>query len=232
MFANNEIGTIQKIEQITKLTKEKNIIFHTDAVQAIGNTKIDVKQMEIDMLSMSGHKIYGPKGVGALYVKKGIEFDSFMNGGHQEKNKRAGTENLAGIVGMGKACELANTNLENHIKYIKNLRNYYIQQVQENIENIRINGSMEYRLPGNANISFVGVDSTALLLELDKKNICVSSGSACNSSESSPSHVLTAIGLDSNSAKSALRVTFGEFNSKIEVDYLIQNLKETIEHLR
>lgn len=232
MFANNEIGTIQPIKQISEIAKNKNILFHTDAVQAVGNCPIDVKEMGIDLLSMSGHKIYAPKGIGALYVKKGIEFDKFMNGGHQEKNKRAGTENLASIVGLGKSCELSKTNMEYHIKHLKNLRDYYIEQVQKNIENIKINGSMEFRLPGNANISFIGVDSTALLLELDKKGICCSSGSACNSSETTPSHVLTAIKLDSNMAKSALRTTFGEFNTKAEVDYLIQNLIEIVNKLR
>ena len=232
MFANNEIGTIEPIKHISKIAKKNTIIFHTDAVQAVGNSPIDVKEMGIDLLSMSGHKIYAPKGIGALYVKKEIEFDKFMNGGHQEKNKRAGTENLASIVGLGKACELSKINMEYHIKHLKNLRDYYIEQIQKNIENIKINGSMEYRLPGNANISFIGIDSTALLFELDKKGICCSSGSACNSSQTTPSHVLTAINLDSNMAKSALRTTFGEFNTKAEVDYLVQNLIEIVSKLR
>ena len=226
MFANNEIGTIQPIEKISKIAKQKNVIFHTDAVQAVGNIPIDVKEMGIDMLSLSGHKIHAPKGVGALYVRKGIDFDSFMNGGHQERNKRAGTENLAGIVGLGKACELAKENLKYHIKHVRGLRDYFVEQVLKDIKNIKINGSMEYRLPGNANISFIGIDSTALLLELDKEGICCSSGSACNSGESNPSHVLTAIGLDNENAKSALRVTFGEFNTKAEVEYLIQKIKQ------
>ena len=232
MFANNEIGTIEPIKEIAKIAKQKNVIFHTDAVQAVGNVPIDVKEMGIDMLSMSGHKIHAPKGIGALYVRKGIEFESFMNGGHQEKNKRAGTENLAGIVGLGKACELANENLDYHTKHVGVLRDYFLEQVSKNIENIKINGSMEHRLPGNANVSFIGIDSTALLLELDKKGICCSSGSACNSGESNPSHVLTAIGLDSETAKSALRFTFGEFNTRAEVDYLVQNLIECVEKLK
>ncbi len=155
-----------------------------------------------------------------------------MDGGHQEKNKRAGTENLAGIVGIGKACELAFRNLECHIQKLKTLRDYFVERVIKEIPNIRINGSMDYRLPGNINISFEGVDSTALMLELDKKGIFVSSGSACNSGESAPSHVLTAIGLNSKLAKSAIRVSFGEFNSKVEVDYLVQNLKEIVGKLR
>ena len=232
MFANNEIGSIQPIKQIAKIAQKNNIVFHTDAVQAVGNVPIDVEELGIDMLSMSGHKINAPKGIGALYVRNGIEFEKFMNGGHQEKNKRAGTENLAGIVGLGKACELARTNLRYHIEYIKRLRDYYHLLVLNNINNVRINGSMESRLPGNSNISFLGVDSTALLLELDKKGICCSAGSACNSGEAVPSHVLTAIGLDSEISKSALRVTFGDNNSKEEVEYLVENIKKSVQKLR
>ena len=232
MFANNEIGTIEPIEEISKIAKSKNVVFHTDAVQAIGNIPIDVKKMGIDMLSISGHKINAPKGIGALYVKEGIEFNKFLNGGHQERDKRAGTENVAGIIGIGKACEIAKENLDFHIRHLKSLRDYFNEEVKKNIENIRINGSDKNRLPGNSNISFLGIDSTALLLELDKKGICCSSGSACNSKEDKPSHVLTAIGLDSNTAKSTLRFTFGEFNTKVEVDYLLQNLKENVKKLR
>ena len=232
MFANNEIGSIQPIKQIAKIAQKNNIVFHTDAVQAVGNVPIDVEELGIDMLSMSGHKINAPKGIGALYVRNGIEFEKFMNGGHQEKNKRAGTENLAGIVGLGKACELARTNLRYHIEYIKRLRDYYHLLVLNNINNVKINGSMESRLPGNSNISFLGVDSTALLLELDKKGICCSAGSACNSGEAVPSHVLTAIGLDSEISKSALRVTFGDNNSKEEVEYLVENIKKSVQKLR
>lgn len=235
------------------------------------------------MLSLSGHKIYGPKGVGALYVRKGIQFEKFIDGGHQERNKRASTENVAGIVGLGKACEIANIGLTSnqsvytkkeyaekkhtekeytekeyaekkqrekeynndgilndmklrtgHVERVKKLRDYYISQVKENISDIKINGSMEEgeRLPGNANISFRGVDSTALVLELDKKGICASSGSACTSGDSKPSHVLTAIGLGSEYASSALRTTFGDFNSKWEVDYMVECLKESVDKLR
>lgn len=232
MFANNEIGSIQPIKQIAKIAKQNNIVLHTDAVQAVGNVPIDVEELGIDMLSMSGHKINAPKGIGALYVRNGIEFEKFMNGGHQEKNKRAGTENLAGIVGLGKACELARTNLRYHIEYIKRLRDYYHLLILNNINNVKINGSMESRLPGNSNISFLGVDSTALLLELDKKGICCSAGSACNSGEAVPSHVLTAIGLDSEMSRSALRVTFGDNNSKEEVEYLVENIKKSVQKLR
>lgn len=232
MFANNEIGTIQPIEEIAKIAKEKNIIFHTDAVQAVGNVPINVKDMGIDMLSLSGHKIYGPKGIGALYVKKGIEFTKFMNGGHQEKNKRAGTENVASIVGLGKACELSEIGLKQHIKHLEELRNYYNKEIQNRIEDVKINGTMEKRLPGNSNISFKGIDAGGLLLELDKKGICASSGSACTSGEAKPSHVLTAIGLEQEYVQGALRITIGEFNTKAQIDYLVENLVEDVNKLR
>ena len=175
MFANNEIGTIEPIEEISKIAKENNIIFHTDAIQALGNVKIDVQKMNIDMLSMSGHKINAPKGVGALYVKNGINIERFIDGGHQEKNKRAGTENVASIVGMGKACELANNNFEIHTKNLKKLRDYYIAKITKEMgDKIRINGPLENRLPGNANISFKEMDGSELVYRLDEYNICVS----------------------------------------------------------
>ena len=232
MFANNEIGTIEPIEDIAKIASERNIIFHTDAVQAVGNVDINVKSMGIDMLSLSGHKIYGPKGIGALYVKDNIDFEKFINGGYQEKNKRAGTENTAGIVGLGKAAELAQQNLTQHIGNVKELRNYYIEEVNKKIPNIKVNGAINARLPGNSNISFEGVNGSDLLMELDNVGICASSGSACNSEEITPSHVLTAIGLDKETAKGALRVTFGEFNTKNEVDYLVENLEKAVSKLR
>ena len=232
MFANNEIGTIEPIEDIAKIANERNIIFHTDAVQAVGNVDIKVKEMGIDMLSLSGHKIYGPKGIGALYVKENIDFEKFINGGHQEKNKRAGTENTAGIVGLGKAAELAKQNLEQHIRKVKELRNYYVEAVNKKISNIKVNGAINARLPGNSNISFEGINGSDLLMELDNVGICASSGSACNSEEITPSHVLTAIGLDTQTAKGALRVTFGEFNTKDEVDYLVENLERLVPKLR
>lgn len=232
MFANNEIGTIEPIEQISKIAKKHNIIFHTDAVQACGNIKIDVKDMGIDMLSLSGHKINATKGVGALYIREGIEFDRFLDGGHQEKNKRAGTENVAEIVGLGKACEIAKNNLESHINKLKELRDFYINQVEEKIENIKLNGPRDNRLPGNANISFKGVNGSELLLKLDEKGICASAGSACSTGSNSPSHVLTSIGLDSKMADGTLRVTFCEENSKEDVEYLVENLKNIVRELR
>ena len=228
MFANNEIGTIQPIEEISKIAKKYNVIFHTDAVQACGNIPIDVKKMGIDMLSLSAHKINGPKGVGALYVKKGINFDSIINGGGQEKGKRSGTENVAGIVGLGKACEIAKKQMNNHMEKLKELRDYFIEQVEEKIPNAKLNGSRENRLPGNANFSFKNVDSQELLFKLDSKGICVSSGSACSAGDSNPSHVLTAIGLEKELAQGIIRFTFGEDNTKEDIDYLLDNLQEFI----
>ena len=224
MFANNEIGTIEPIEMISKIAKRHKITFHTDAVQAAGNVEIDVKKLGIDMSSMSGHKIYAPKGVGAIYIKKGIEITRFLDGGHQEKNLRSGTENIAEIVGLGKACEIAKNNLETYSKKLLTLRNYFFEKIQEEFKEIKINGSIEKRLPGNCNICLKGVNSSELLFKLDEVGICASGGSACSSGDSSISHVLTAIGVESDWAKGALRITFGDFNTKEEVDYLIKTL--------
>ena len=232
MFANNEIGTIQPIEEIGKIAKENNIYFHTDSVQAVGSIKIDVQKLNIDSLSLSGHKFYGPKGVGALYVKTGIPFEKFISGGHQERNKRAGTENVAGIVGIGKAIELAYENLDEYNKKIKELRDYYVKQVEEKIPYIKINGDMEKRLPGNSNISFRFIEGEGLLLNLDLKGICASSGSACTSGSLDPSHVLLAIGLPHEIAHGSLRVSIGKYNTKEEIDYLIENLMEIVTRLR
>lgn len=228
MSANNEIGTIEPIEEIAKIAHKNNIIFHTDAVQAVGNIPIDVQKMQIDMLSLSGHKIYAPKGVGALYIKKGIEFERFIDGGHQEKNKRAGTENVAQIVALGKATQIAERNLTQYQNKLKELRDYCLKEMKKNIPNFRINGTMEKRLPGNLNVSFEGVDSSELLFKLDEFGICASGGSACSSGDNNPSHVLTAIGVPSELAKGAVRFTFGDFNTKEDVEYLIKTLKELL----
>ncbi len=228
MFANNEIGTIQPIEEIGKIAKENNIIFHTDAVQAMGNLKIDVKKLNINALSMSAHKFYAPKGIGALYVGEDVNFKQIQNGGHQEKNKRAGTENLADIVGMSKALELIYKNFENHNNKIKELRDYYIEKIQSNIVDSKLNGDRINRLPGNANMSFKNINAEELLFELDDKGICASAGSACSSGSTSPSHVLTAIGLPPEWANGTLRVTIGMNNTKEEVDYLINALVEIV----
>ena len=229
MTANNEIGTIQPIEEISRIAHSRNIVFHTDAVQAIGNMSIDVGKMGIDMLSLSGHKINAPKGIGALYIKNGVKVEKYINGGHQERNQRAGTENVAGIVGLGKACELSNKNMDTHIRNLRKLRDYYLTKLQKEMpQKIRINGSMENRLPGNANVSFEGVDASELIFKLDEKGICVSSGSACSSGNTTPSHVLTAINVPEQYLNSAIRTTFGDSNTFEQVDYLVKVIKNLV----
>lgn len=232
MYANNEIGTIQPIQEIAKISKEKNIVFHTDAVQAVGSVKIDVKNLGLDSLSLSSHKFYGPKGVGALYIKQGVKFDSLITGGHQERNKRAGTENVAGIVGMGKAIEIAYEKLEKNNKKITFLRDYYIENIEKRIPYIKINGDRKHRLPGNANISFEFIEGEGVLLYLDLKGIYASSGSACTSGSLDPSHVLLAIGLSHEIAHGSLRITIGKYNTKQEIDYLVESLVEIVNKLR
>lgn len=224
-------GTIEPIKQIGEIAKKHDIYFHTDAVQAIGNVRIDVKDMNIDLLSMSGHKFYGPKGVGVLYVRKDINFLKIQNGGHQEKNKRAGTENVAGIVGIGKAIELAYKDFDNKINYLKELRDYYIKKVEENISDIKINGDMNNRLAGNINISFKEVDGGELLLKLDEKGICVSTGSACNSMIAEPSHVLKACHADLENY-SPIRISLGKYNTEEEVNIFVKNLITVVNMLR
>lgn len=232
MFANNEIGTIQPIQEIARIAKANNIIFHTDAVQAVGNVQINVEDMGIDMLSLSGHKFNGPKGIGALYVRDGVEFKRYIDGGHQERNKRAGTENVPAIVGIGKAAEIAMKNLDEHKKHLEDLRDYYIEQINNQIPGCKLNGSRENRLPGNANFSFKDVDGNAILYELDLKGICVSAGSACSSGSATPSHVLTSIGLNEEWANGTIRATFGEDNTKDEIDYLVKAIKDSVREFR
>ena len=232
MFANNEIGTIQPIKEIGEIAKKYNIYFHTDAVQAIGNVRINVNELNIDLLSMSAHKFYGPKGMGALYVRNGVKFEKIQDGGHQERNMRAGTENVSGIVGLGKAIELAYENFDEYNKKLTNLRDYYFSQVEEKIPDIKINGHRTKRLPGNANISFKYIEGEALLLYLDARGICASSGSACTSGSLDPSHVLLAIGLPHEIAQGSLRVTFGDDNTKADVDFLVDTLVEIVAKLR
>lgn len=232
MMANNELGTIQNIQEIGKIAHRNNIVFHTDAVQAVGNIKIDVQSMNVDMLSMSAHKFYGPKGVGALYVRKGINFERIQDGGHQEKNKRAGTENVAEIVGLGKAIDIIYKEFDEYNLHLRTLRDYYIKQIEENIPNAILNGDRENRLAGNANFSFKGIDAGQLLLKLDESGICASAGSACTSGSLEPSHVLIAIGLKENLAQGALRTTFGKDNTKEDVDFLISCIKNSVNKLR
>ena len=232
MFANNEVGTIEPIKEISRIVHSNNAIFHTDAVQAVGNIKIDVKEMGIDLLSMSAHKFYGPKGVGALYVRDSIDFIQLQNGGHQENDKRAGTENVAGIVGLGKAIEIANDNVMQNNEKLLNLRNYCIEQIKNRIPYIRINGDLNSRLPGNINISFLYVNGKDLVKLLAKKGICTSSGSACSSGLPQPSHVLLAMGLSEDVASSALRITLGKENTKEEIDYFVDELEKIVIDLR
>ncbi len=229
MFANNEIGTIQPIEKIGKIAKAHKIVFHTDAVQAIGHIDIDVNKLNIDSLSLSGHKIYGPKGIGALYIRKGVKCDPLILGGHQERDHRAGTENVAGIVGLGKAIELLN-DLDNEL--ISQLRDHTLYRITNEISGVTVNGSMEHRLPNNINISIDGISGDALLFNLDLKGICASSGSACSSGSLEPSHVLTAIGIPEKLAKSSLRITLGKYNTLEECDFLVDVLKEIVLRLR
>ena len=232
MFANNEVGTIEPIKEISRIVHSNNAIFHTDAVQAVGNIKIDVKEMGIDLLSMSAHKFYGPKGVGALYVRDGIDFIQLQNGGHQENDKRAGTENVEGIVGLGKAIEIANDNVMHNNGKLLNLRNYCIEQIKNRIPYIRINGDLNSRLPGNINISFLYVNGKDLVKLLAKKGICTSSGSACSSGLPQLSHVLLAMGLSEDIASSALRITLGKENTKEDIDYFVDELEKIVVNLR
>ena len=232
MFANNEIGTIEPIKNIGMIAKKCNVLFHTDSVQAIGNIKIDVKELGIDLLSLSAHKFYGPKGIGALYVRDGINFRKYLNGGHQERNKRAGTENVAGIVGLGKAIALAYNNFEDKNKYLYDLRKYLKNEIKNNIQDIRINGDMEKRLPGNINIFVKGVEADNILTELDKRGIFISTGSACTTGSIESSHVLKAIGLSDTEAHSSIRISIGKYNTKDELKYFVKELKDIIENLR
>ena len=231
MFANNEIGTIQPIKQIANIVHKYNAIFHTDAVQAFGNVKIDVQEMGIDLLSMSAHKFYGPKGVGALYVRKNVNFVQLQNGGHQENDKRAGTENVAGIVGLGKAIELADKNMEENNKKLLELRQYFLEQIKNKMPYIRINGDLNNRLPGNINISFLYVNGKDIVKMLANYGICTSSGSACSSGLPQPSHVLLAMGLNEGIEKSSLRITLGKENTKEDIDDLVKVLEESIKKL-
>ena len=232
MFANNEIGTIQPIKEIGEICREKNVYFHTDAVQAVGNVPVDVKEMNIDMLSLAGHKIYGPKGIGVLYIKKGIRIDNLIHGGAQERNRRAGTENIAAIVGIGKAIELATENLQEHMEKLIPLRDKLIDGLLK-IPYTYLNGPRgDKRLPGNVNVRFRFIEGESILLSLDFKGVCASSGSACTSGSLDPSHVLLAIGLPHELAHGSLRLTMGEGSNEEQVDYVIEVLPEIIERLR
>ena len=232
MTANNEIGTIEPIKEIGAVCREKGVYFHTDAVQAVGHIKIDVKEMNIDLLSLSGHKIGAPKGIGALYIRKGVKIKNLIHGGQQEKGKRAGTENVIGIAALGKAIELAVSEMEDTTERLKYLRDKIINGVLKNIEYSRLNGHPEERLPGNVNISFEFIEGESMLLMLDAKGICASSGSACTSGSLDPSHVLLAIGLPHEKAHGSLRISLGYQNTEEEVDKLLEVLPPIVQRLR
>ena len=232
MSANNEIGTIQPIEEIAKIAKAHKILFHTDAVQAIGSIAFDVKAMGIDMLSLSGHKFHAPKGIGALYIRNGVHLQRLINGGAQERTQRAGTENLASIVGLGKAIELATANIERHNAQLTAVRDRLIDRILEEIPYTRLNGHRTQRLPGNCNISFQFIEGESLLLALDLKGIAGSSGSACTSGSLDPSHVLLAIGLPHEIAHGSLRLSLSEENTIEQADKVVEALKEIVARLR
>lgn len=232
MFANNEIGTIEPVKEIGEIAHRHGILFHTDAVQAFGQIPIHVDEMSIDMLSASGHKFNGPKGIGFLYIKKGLKLKSFIHGGQQERGRRAGTENVPGIVGIAKACEIAMTEMEERMKKETELRDYLIERILKEIPYTRLNGHSRKRLPNNVNISFQFVEGESILIMLDMAGICASSGSACTSGSVDPSHVLLAIGLPHEIAHGSLRLTLGYENTKEEMDTVVDNLKRIITNLR
>ncbi|MCI9341238.1 MAG: cysteine desulfurase NifS [Dorea sp.] len=232
MYANNEIGTIQPIREIGRIARENGILFHTDAVQAFGQIPIDVDECGIDMLSASGHKLNGPKGIGFLYIRKGVKIRSFVHGGAQERKRRAGTENVPGIVGLGTAVKRAAASMKERMEQESGLRDYLIDRVIAEIPHCRLNGHRTERLPNNANFSFRFVEGESLLIMLDGKGICGSSGSACTSGSLDPSHVLLAIGLPHEIAHGSLRLTLGEETTKEEIDYVVESLKEIVGTLR
>ncbi len=232
MFANNEIGTIQPVEEIGKIAKEHGILFHTDAVQAYGHLPVNVDEFHIDMMSASGHKINGPKGIGFLYIRTGVKIRSFVHGGAQERKRRAGTENVTGIVGLGKAVEIAMETMEARRKHECELRDYLIGQVMKEVPYTRLNGHRTDRLPNNVNLAFQFIEGESLLIMLDNKGICGSSGSACTSGSLDPSHVLLAIGLPHEIAHGSLRLTLSEENTKEEMDFVVESIKTIVERLR
>lgn len=233
MLANNEIGTIEPIQEIGKICHERNVLFHTDAVQAVGHIPIDVKEMNIDLLSMAGHKFYGPKGVGVLYIRKGVKIDNLVHGGGQEKGRRAGTENIPGIVGLGKAIELATEEMKEENKRLTALRDKLIRGLSSRIPHSRVNGPLnEKRMPGNVNMCFRFIEGESMLLLLDNKGISASSGSACTSGSLDPSHVLLAIGLPHEIAHGSLRLTLGSDTTEADIDYVIEVLPGIVQRLR
>ena len=232
MLVNNEIGTIEPVKEAAAIAKKHKILFHTDAVQALGNVPIDVKDMGIDMMSMSSHKIYGPKGIGALFIRKGVRIDNYMHGGAQENNRRAGTENLAGIVGFGKAAELAKENFDAHVKHSSQMRDYLKDRILSEIPDTFVNGTMDGRHPGNLNVTFEYIEGESILLLLNQFGISVSTGSACSSKSLEPSHVLAALGVPDEMIHGTVRFTVGDMTTKEDIDYVVDNLKTVVARLR
>ncbi len=232
MYANNEVGTIEPIEEAARIAKEKGVYFHTDAVQAVGKIPFDVKSLNIDLASMSGHKIYGPKGMGALYIKKLTKITPQMQGGHHEMGKRAGTENVAGIVGLGKAAELAKKELSDESKRLTGLRDYLYKGITSRIESIRLNGHPDKRLPNTVNVGFKYLEGESIILNLDMEGIAVSTGSACTSGSLEPSHVLTAMGVDPAETQGSIRFSLSRDNTKEDMDYVLEVLPPIIKRLR
>lgn len=232
MMVNNEIGTVQPIKELAAVAKKHNILFHTDAVQALGNVPIDVKELGIDLMSLSSHKIYGPKGSGALYIRRGVQISNYLHGGAQESKRRAGTENLTGIVGFGKAAELAKEHFEEHVAHCSSLRNHLVERVLAEIPNTFVNGTMEHRHPGNANITFEYIEGEAILLLLNQAGISVSTGSACSSASLEPSHVLSALGVPVEMIHGTVRFTIGDMTTLEDVDYTVDTLKQVVGRLR
>ncbi len=232
MFANNEIGTIEPIAELGAVAHNHKVYFHTDAVQAIGNVPVDVKEQNIDMLSLSAHKFYGPKGIGALYIRKGMKIENLIHGGGQERKRRAGTENIAGIVGLGKAIELATADIDGHNRRIQGMRDRLLQGILTKIPGSHLNGHKEKRLPGNINVSFEFIEGESLLLWLDDEGICASTGSACTSGSLEPSHVLIATGLPVEISHGSLRLTLGDINTEQDVDFILEVLPKVVSRLR
>ena len=232
MMVNNEIGTIHPIKELAAIAKKHGVLFHTDAVQALGNVPIDVKDLGVDFLSMSAHKIYGPKGVGGLYIRRGAKLGTLSFGGGQESGKRAGTENVAGIVGFGKAAELALNSLDEHIKHSTEIRNYLAEKLTAEIPDVIINGSMDNRHPGNLNVTFKYIEGESILIQLDACGICISTGSACSSKSLKPSHVLSALGVPVELIHGTVRFSVGDFTTKEDIDYTVECTKKVVAWLR
>lgn len=232
MMVNNEIGTIHPIKELAAIAKKHGVLFHTDAVQAVGNVPIDVKDLGVDFLSMSAHKIYGPKGVGGLYIRRGAKLGTLIFGGGQESGKRAGTENVAGIVGFGKAAELAMNSLDEHIKHSTEMRNYLAEKLAAEIPDVIINGSMDNRHPGNLNVTFKYIEGESILIQLDACGICISTGSACSSKSLKPSHVLSALGVPVELIHGTVRFSVGDFTTKEDIDYTVECTKKIVAWLR